>query len=154
MRRLAQYLGRVAVERGPVGRSRARLADEPGAVGRRTALAAVGGADTNELVVIVVFVPETSADVVRDAAASAGAGALGEYRACSFSVTGSGRFEPIGSARPAIGVVGRPEVVAEQRIEVVCPRNLAGRALRAMLAVHPYEEPAHHVYRTIDPREL
>ena len=35
------------------------------------------------LVVIVMFAPLEAADVVRDAAASAGAGAIGAYRACS-----------------------------------------------------------------------
>lgn len=111
--------------------------------------------DRDDLVVIVVFVPAgASADAVRRAASEAGAGAIGEYRACSFSTAGDGRFEPIGAARPAIGEVGRSETVIEERIEVVAPRYLAGRALRAMLAAHPYEEPAHHVYATINPRDL
>lgn len=106
----------------------------------------------DELVVIVVFAPLEAADVVRDAAASAGAGAIGDYRACSFSAPGQGRFEPLDGAHPAIGAVGRPEVVEEQRIEVVCPRGLARATLDAMLAAHPYEEPAYHVYATI-PRD-
>ena len=42
--------------------------------------------------------------------------------------------------------------VAEQRIEVVCPRRAARAALEAMLAAHPYEEVAYHVYATI-PRD-
>lgn len=104
------------------------------------------------LVVIVMFAPLEAADVVRDAAASAGAGAIGAYRACSFSAPGEGRFLPIEGARPAIGAVGTPEVVPEHRIEVVCLRPAARAALEAMLAAHPYEEPAYHVYATI-PRE-
>ena len=105
-----------------------------------------------ELVVIVMFASLEAAAVVRDAAACAGAGALGNYRACSFSAAGEGRFLPVAGATPAIGAVGTPEVVAEQRIEVVCPRASARAALEAMLAAHPYEEPAYHVYATI-PRE-
>lgn len=105
-------------------------------------------------VVIVVFAPAESADEVRRAAAEAGAGAVGAYRACSFSAPGSGRFEPMDGARPAIGQVGRPEVVAEERIEVVCDRAVARSALEAMLAAHPYEEPAYHVYAVIEPGDL
>lgn len=109
----------------------------------------------DDLLVIVVFAPSgVAADAVRRAAAEAGAGAIGDYRACSFTASGEGRFEPQVGARPAIGSVGLPEVVAEHRIEVVCPRRLALRALDAMLAVHPYEEPAYHVYATISREEL
>ena len=108
--------------------------------------------ERGELVVIVMFAPTEAAAVVRAAAASAGAGALGAYPASSFSAPGQGRFLPLQGARPAIGEVGVPEVVAEQRIEVVCPRGDARGALEAMLAAHPYEEPAYHVYATI-PRE-
>jgi len=86
-------------------------------------------ADGEELLVIVMFAPMEAADVVRDAAASAGAGAIGNYRACSFSAPGEGRFLPVAGAQPAIGAVGTPEVVAEQRIEVVCPRSSARAAL-------------------------
>ena len=109
---------------------------------------------SDELVVIVVFVPLEAADAVREAAARAGAGAIGAYRACSFTAPGRGRFEPLEGARPAIGRVGKLEVVDEARVEVVCPRPHAREALDAMLAAHPYEEPAFHVYATIDLKNL
>ena len=54
-----------------------------------------GAGGRDDLVVIVVFAPVSHVDAVRDAAARAGAGAIGDYRACSFSVTGEGRFEPL-----------------------------------------------------------
>ncbi len=37
---------------------------------------------------IVVFVPLTHADIVRDAMGDAGAGAIGNYSHCSFSSKG------------------------------------------------------------------
>ncbi len=108
----------------------------------------------SDLVVIVVSVPEDDAEAVRAAAAQAGAGAIGAYRACSFSAPGTGRFLPVAGARPAIGSVGVPEQVEEERLEVVCERPLARAALEAMLAAHPYEEPAYHVYAALDPATL
>lgn len=109
----------------------------------------------SELIVIVVFAPEgEAADAVRLAAAEAGAGAIGDYRACSFSAPGQGRFEPQDGAHPAIGRVGELEVVSEQRIEVVCPRPIAGQVVDAMLAAHPYEEPAWHAYAVLSRDEL
>lgn len=100
-----------------------------------------------ELAVIVVYVPTTDADAVREALDAAGAGQLGDYRGCSWSVTGTGRFTPLAGAHPVIGRVDHPEEVTEDRIEVIVPVRLARAALSAALAVHPYEEPAYHVYR-------
>lgn len=99
-----------------------------------------------ETFVVVVFSPADAADAVRAALAKAGAGAIGDYTACSFSSRGVGRFTPGDGAHPTIGSVGIPEQVDEERIEVICPRNAVAVALDAMLAAHPYEEPAYHVY--------
>lgn len=133
--------------------------DGAGATGTDPSVSSGPAADAagrgDALVVIVVFAPDgDAADAVRHAAARAGAGAIGVYRACSFSAPGEGRFEPQAGANPAVGRVGRAEVVQEQRIEVVCPRRLALCALDAMLAAHPYEEPAHHVYETLSRGQL
>ncbi|OYN92762.1 Nif3-like dinuclear metal center hexameric protein [Parenemella sanctibonifatiensis] len=94
------------------------------------------------LVSLATQVPRDSADAVREALAEAGAGSLGDYRACSFSVTGTGRFLPVEGAEPTIGTVGTPEEVEEERIEVVLPQRLRRPVLSALLASHPYEEPA------------
>ncbi|MGM0385924.1 MAG: hypothetical protein ACQERF_08105 [Actinomycetota bacterium] len=106
------------------------------------------------MIVLVVFVPTSRADAVRRAAAETGAGHIGNYRACSFSARGTGRFEPLDGAHPAIGRIGELEEVAEERIEVVCDRAGARRVLDAVLAAHPYEEPAYHLYETLDPATL
>ncbi len=94
---------------------------------------------------VVVFVPLDSADEVRAAMADAGAGRIGDYDQASFSTRGEGRFRPLDGASPAIGEVGRPEVVEEVRIEVVCARALRTRVVAAMVAAHPYEEVAYDV---------
>ncbi|AQP43843.1 hypothetical protein [Tessaracoccus flavus] len=101
------------------------------------------------MIVIVVFSPRSHADEVRAALAAAGAGTLGNYTACSFSASGEGRFRPEEGAEPYLGEPGRPEVVDEVRIECVCDDALAKGAVEAMLAAHPYEEPAYHCYRAL-----
>lgn len=95
---------------------------------------------------LVVFVPESHADVVRDAMSAAGAGKIGNYSHCSFSSKGVGRFKPEDGAHPAIGEVGIIESVAEERIEVVCERELVHKIIAAIKIVHPYEEVALDVY--------
>ncbi|CAM3941349.1 Nif3-like dinuclear metal center hexameric protein [Nocardioides marinus] len=98
-----------------------------------------------------VMVPEPDADAMRDALAAAGAGRIGDYDHASFTLAGQGRFRPLPGADPTIGSVGEIEHVAEVRIEVVFPRGRRDHVVRAMLAAHPYEEPAYDVLELADP---
>lgn len=91
---------------------------------------------------VTTYVPVADAERVRVALAEAGAGAVGDYDSCSFSSPGEGRFRPLAGAQPTIGEVGVPETVAEERVEAVLPRGRRASVVRALLAAHPYEEPA------------
>ena len=93
----------------------------------------------------VIYTPPESADAVRAAVFEAGAGHIGAYSQCSWSVTGIGQFMPDHGANPTVGTVGAVERVAEDRVEVVAPARLRGPVLAAMCAAHPYEEPAFDV---------
>jgi hypothetical protein len=95
---------------------------------------------------IVVFVPETHADIVRESMSKAGAGVIGNYTSCSFSSKGIGRFKPGAGANPSIGEVGKPEQVEEERIEMICPKDKCKQVIDAMKKVHPYEEVAFDIY--------
>ncbi|MDQ5893284.1 MAG: hypothetical protein QG640_296 [Patescibacteria group bacterium] len=100
----------------------------------------------SKYVKIVVYVPESHTDVVREVVGKAGAGKLGNYSSCSFSTKGIGRFKPEQGANPHIGEVGKPEEVAEERIEVTCSREKLKEVMKAIKEVHPYEEVAMDVY--------
>lgn len=95
---------------------------------------------------IVIYVPESHGDQLRDAMANAGAGKIGNYSHCSFTGKGVGRYEPETGANPTIGEVGKPEEVVEERIETVCAEENLKDVLNAIREVHPYEEPATDVY--------
>ncbi|WP_035656469.1 NIF3 1 [Bradyrhizobium sp. STM 3809] len=95
---------------------------------------------------IVVYVPTADAEAVRNAMGEAGAGRIGNYYHCSFTMTGTGRFRPLAGANPAIGAGGRLEAVAEDRIETVCAEDRLKPVLTAIRAAHPYEEPAIDVH--------
>ena len=86
----------------------------------------------NSVVKIVVFVPEMHADAVRNAMGEEGAGVVGEYKFCSFSVKGIGRFIPMARAHPTI--------------ETVCYKKDLDKIISAIKKVHPYEEVAIDVY--------
>lgn len=95
---------------------------------------------------LVVYVPVTHADIVRQAMGEAGAGKFPNYTFCSFSVRGVGRFLPQPGAHPAIGEVGTMETVEEERIETVCTSDILTEVIAAIKKVHPYEEIALDVY--------
>ena len=95
---------------------------------------------------IVVFVPETHTDIVREAMGKAGSGKIGNYSYCSFSSKGIGRFKPEVGANPHIGEVGAFEEVVEERIETICPREKIAEVIAAIKQVHPYDEVALDVY--------
>jgi hypothetical protein len=107
-----------------------------------------------EIVKIVVFVPLTHTDIVRDAIGEVGGGVIGNYTHCSFSVKGIGRFKPEKGANPAIGEIGKLEQVEEERIEFVCSKNKAKEVISAIKKVHPYEEIALDTYPLIGESEL
>ena len=100
----------------------------------------------SQLVKIVVTVPEADADRVRKAIGNADGGKIGNYTHCSFSVKGIGRFLPTEGAKPAIGEVGRPEEVVEERIEITCEREKVANIVQAIKENHPYEEPVIDIY--------
>lgn len=95
---------------------------------------------------LVVFVPESHIEAVREALAEAGCGALGNYSHCTFQTLGTGTFKPLTGADPFIGAVGTLERTPEYRLETILPANRAKQALAALFAAHPYEEPAYDLY--------
>src|SRR5699024_4954807 len=71
-----------------------------------------------------------------------GAGAIGDYTGCAWSVTGTGEFTPGAGADPAIGQVGAHEQVEERHLGMVVPLDLIPAVTAALRNAHPYEEPA------------
>jgi dinuclear metal center YbgI/SA1388 family protein len=98
------------------------------------------------LIKLVVFVPRTHAETVRQALGAAGAGHLGDYDFCSFSTEGTGRFRGADTTRPFIGKPGKLEEALEVRLETVFPRGLEKPVLQALRGAHPYEEIAYDLY--------
>jgi hypothetical protein len=95
---------------------------------------------------LVWFVPEEALDATRDAVFAAGAGRIGGYDRCSWYTAGTGSFEGGEGTDPSIGEAGREERVAELRVETVVPARRAREVVAALVAAHPYEEPAYDLY--------
>ncbi len=95
---------------------------------------------------LVTFLPPGNLNEVREALDEAGAGVIGEYSCCSFAGPGEGTFLPSGEAEPLVGEIGILNRVEEARLEMVVEPGLLGAAMQALLATHPYEEPAYDIY--------
>ena len=99
-----------------------------------------------ELVKLAVFVPQSQAEYLRDVLFAAGAGHIGNYSHCSFSVDGKGTYFPEEGSNPFSGVPGKMHTEPETRIEVILPRATLPLAIQALLQAHPYEDPAYDIY--------
>ncbi len=108
----------------------------------------------SNLVKLVVFVPKTHTDIVREAMGKSGAGKIGNYGFCTYSSNGTGRYKPLEGANPFIGEVGKLEEVVEERIECVCEKEIAKNVISEIRKVHPYDEVALDIYPLISEEEL
>ena len=100
-------------------------------------------ASGNNLVKLVVFVPQGHEEAVSEALFAAGAGHIGAYDRVSFRSPGQGSFRPGPGAAPFIGTVGETEKVEEFRLEVILTRDVVSKAVSRMIKAHPYEEVAY-----------
>lgn len=92
---------------------------------------------------LVVYVPASHVEEVKNAMALAGAGRIGNYSSCFWEVLGTGQFKAEAGANPRIGRAGQLETVEEYRVEGVVPQSALGAVLEAMRRAHPYEEVAY-----------
>ena len=91
---------------------------------------------------LTVYVPAADLDRLIGALTEAGAGAVGAYDQCTFTVSGQGSYRPLPGAQPADGEVGVLTRKPEQALSVVLPRRRRAAVLAAMRQAHPYEEVA------------
>jgi len=99
---------------------------------------------------LIFNTPLSHADIVRTAIGDAGAGQVGNYSHCSFSIHGTGRFTPNAHATPHIGQRNHPEMVEEEQIQVNVTSDKLKSVLDALHATHPYEEIGFELYEQID----
>ncbi len=147
-RKIALYSPHTALDAAPGGVND-WLCDGLGD-GTRQPIQPTGGGQANQYK-LVTFVPHDQADALRTALAAAGAGVIGDYTLCSFSLSGEGTFLGGTSTKPAVGRRWRLERVAELRIEMVCPKARLAQIIAALRQAHPYEEPAFDLYPLVEP---
>jgi dinuclear metal center YbgI/SA1388 family protein len=99
----------------------------------------------NTLLKLVTFIPKEHHEKVTAKLHEAGAGQIGNYKNCSFSVDGEGAFLPTDNATPFTGLQGVLEKTEEVRVEVIFPTPIKKQVLSALRESHPYEEVAFYL---------
>lgn len=100
---------------------------------------------TENLQRLDVFVPTEAAGEVREALFEAGAGNIGFYDECSFSINGTGSFRPLEGSDPYSGNLNMREYAEEVLVSVIFEKYKQSKILSAMKAAHPYEEVAYQL---------
>ena len=96
---------------------------------------------------ICFYVPTTHVEEVKNAVFATGAGKIGNYSHCAWQILGEGQYMPLAGSEAFIGEIDKLEKVSEYKVELVCDDELIQKAIAALKAAHPYEEPAFQVYR-------
>ena len=94
-----------------------------------------------------VYVPKDFSENVKNAMFKAGAGNIGFYDECSFSISGNGTFRPMEGSNPFSGTQNIRENAEEDLISVIFESYKQNAILSAMKSVHPYEEVAYQIYQ-------
>ena len=97
---------------------------------------------------LTTYAPIINADALKTALFSAGAGNIGNYDKCSFTVLGNGTFRGNEYSNPVIGEKGTLHTEKEAKISVIYESKNETAILKALQENHPYEEIAYEIVTT------
>jgi dinuclear metal center YbgI/SA1388 family protein len=100
----------------------------------------------DRLLKLVTFIPEAHLEKVRSALFEAGAGVIGNYDQCGFTLEGKGSFRAGVNANPFAGEIGKAHFENEIRLETILFSHAKRSVINALIEVHPYEEAAYDLY--------
>jgi dinuclear metal center YbgI/SA1388 family protein len=100
----------------------------------------------HHLLKLVTYTPEGHFEKVKEALFEAGAGAIGNYDRCGFSLEGTGSFRAGEGSQPYAGEKGQIHHEKEIRFETILPVHRKEIVINALIAAHPYEEVAYDIY--------
>jgi dinuclear metal center YbgI/SA1388 family protein len=100
----------------------------------------------NKLLKLVTYIPENYFEKVKNALFEAGAGVIGNYDQCGFTVAGTGSFRGNEYTSPFSGKKGQIHLEPEIRFETILYTHIKDKVINALLEGHPYEEVAYDIY--------
>ncbi len=94
---------------------------------------------------LTTYAPNGESEVIKSALFEAGAGEIGKYSNCSFSLEGNGTFIAGEEANPTVGKIGEVHVEKETQINVIYSFEKEQQVLSALFNAHSYEEVAYEI---------
>lgn len=88
-----------------------------------------------------IFIPETHFRALQKALQDVDAGHIGNYDSCLSYSRVTGTWRPLPGTKPFIGTEGEVSEEPELKVEVTVRAETLDAVMRAVMAVHPYEEP-------------
>ena len=88
-----------------------------------------------------IFIPESHLRALQQALADVDAGHIGKYDCCLSYSPVTSCWRPLEGTSPYLGRAGELSTEPELKVEVTCRTERLEETLRAVRAVHPYEEP-------------
>jgi len=99
----------------------------------------------NTIKKLTTYVPKNTIEEVKNALFKVGAGNIGNYSNCSFSVEGNGTYKANEGANPTIGTIGTTHTENEVMLTCVFGKDRESVIINALLTSHPYEEVAYDI---------
>jgi len=99
----------------------------------------------NQLQKLVTYVPAAHKENLLSHVYAAGAGHIGKYKDCSFSLSGNGTYTPLTGAQPHSGSVGQASLEPEEQIHLILGKHKQSAVLKALFTHHPYEEVSYEI---------
>jgi dinuclear metal center YbgI/SA1388 family protein len=94
---------------------------------------------------LTTYVPVANAAALKETLFSAGAGNIGNYSNCSFTVNGMGSYKAGPGANPTLGSIGTTHFEEEAQVGVIYSKSREQQILSALFQHHPYEEVAYEI---------
>ena len=98
---------------------------------------------------LTTYVPKNEAEKLKEILFKSGAGAIGNYSNCSFSIDGIGSYKAGENANPSKGKIGETHFEEETQIHITYSKFLEQKIINALIQHHPYEEVAYEI-QTLD----
>ena len=89
---------------------------------------------------LTTYVPNAFAKALKESLFEAGAGHIGQYDQCSFSVTGEGTFRGSDQSNPFVGEKEKQHTEKETQLHLTFKKEHKSNILKTLFEAHPYEE--------------
>lgn len=95
---------------------------------------------------LTTYVPTANAEELQKSLFDIGAGSIGNYSDCSFTIDGTGSYKAGQDANPSKGKIGETHYEKETQMHITYPKSIEKEIIATLFKNHPYEEVAYEVF--------